>query len=295
MSEPGRQNTECVGIEQLAVFADGGFAPEERGQIEAHVAGCGDCFEALAEITAIRHHLEPPPMPMPVVPPEPRPQVRRAAIWIGGPLAAAAAAAIFILFNVWSDSRPDELESIVITLAQAPRDSRLGVGRLSVDRTWAPAPLVLRSGTASRISLDVLSVAQGLKVHAATDQSPRGLHAYGLALMVSGEFNRAIDALERAVGRGDPGDADFRSDLAATLLERQIMNGQPEDAARALAEADRALLHAPRHLSATFNRALALDALARPEARQAWQAYIDLDRDKAGPWIAEAIRRRDNR
>ena len=77
------------------------------------------------------------------------------------------------------------------------------------------------------------------------------------------------------------------------MLERHRLSGREADAERARAEADRALLTAPKYLNAAFNRAWALDVLRRPEARQAWQAYIDLDRDAASKWRAEATRRRD--
>jgi tetratricopeptide (TPR) repeat protein len=280
----------CPEAEHLAAFADGGLTAGERESIEAHLTECDDCYEALVEIAAITAQIAAPTAPAVSRMPAPlRP--RRSLWWIGG---LAAAASIFLLFNVWAGSRPDELGVAIDTLALAPRQTRLGVGRLSVDRTWASALQVVRSGNAEAIDgFDVKSAAQALKVLAAQDHSRRGLQAYGLALVASREYDAAVDAFESALRQSGPDEAMIRSDLSAALLERHRMKGVAADAERALDEANRALLVAPRHLNATFNRALALHALRRPEARQAFQAYIDLDRDAASGWLEEATRLRD--
>lgn len=279
----------CPDAEHLAAFADGGLAAGERESIEAHLAQCDDCYEALVEIAAITAQIAAPMAPavsrMPA-------QVRaRRLWWIGG---LAAAASIFLLFNVYARTRPDEIELAVDALAQAPRQARLGLGRLSVDRTWAAALPVLRSGSAEAIDgFDVKRAAHALKVLAAQDHSRRGLQVHGLALVASGEYDAAIDAFDSALRQSGPEEAMIRSDLSAALLERHRLKGVAADAERALTEAELALSVAPQHLNATFNRAQALHALRRPEARQAFQAYIDLDRDPASGWREEATRLRD--
>ena len=157
---------------------------------------------------------------------------------------------------------------------------------------------LVRSAIGERTdALDALGVkraAQELKVLAAQDHSRRGRHLYGLALVASREHDAAIDAFDEALLQSGPDDAVIHSDLSAALLERHRVSGQAADAERALDEADRALSTAPQYLNAAFNRACALDVLRRPEARQAWQAYIDLDRDAASRWRDEATRRRDD-
>jgi len=285
---------ECPDAEQLAAFADGGLPAGQRQRIEAHLAECDDCYEAVVEIAAITAQIV-----SPAAPADPStlsgPHARRSIFWIGG--AVAAAAAIFVLLNVWAGTRPDALELAVTTLAQAHRGARFGLGRLSVDRTWAPESPVLRSGNSGADALDELDVrsaAQALKVLAASDHSRRGFHAYGLALVASRDYDAAIEAFTQALLQPASNDAVIHADLSALWLERHRLSGQAADAERALAEADRALSTAPQHLHAAFNRALALDVLARPEARRAWQAYIDLDRNAADGWIAEATRRRDS-
>ncbi|HVQ41950.1 MAG TPA: zf-HC2 domain-containing protein [Vicinamibacterales bacterium] len=280
----------CPDAEQLAAFADGGLSAGERELIERHLTECDDCYEALVEIAAITAQIAAPMAPAASRMPAPlRP--RRRLWWIGG---LAAAASIVLLLNVWARSRPDAIELAVDALAQAPRQARLGLGRLSVDRTFAAALPVLRSGSADAFDwLDVKSAAHRLKVLAEQDPSQRGLHAYGLALAASREYDAAVDAFESALRQEGPDEAMIRSDLSASLLERHRLKGVSADADRALLEADRALRVAPQHLNATFNRAQALHELRRPEARQAFQAYIDLDRDPASGWLAEATRLRD--
>lgn len=280
----------CPDAEHLAAFADGRLAAGERESIEAHLTACDDCYEALVEIAAITAQIAAPVAPevsrMPA-------QLgrRRSLWWIGG---LAAAASVVLLFNVWARTRPDAIELTVDALAQAPRQARLGLGRLSVDRTWAAALPVLRSGSAEAIDgFDVKSAAHALKVLAAQDHSRRGRQAFGLALVASGEYDAAIDAFESALRQSGSEEAMIRSDLSAALLERHRLKGVTADAERALDEADRALLVAPQQLNATFNRAQALHVLRRPEARQAFQAYIDLDRDAASGWREEATRLRD--
>ena len=283
----------CPDAEQLAAFADGGLSAGDRHMIETHLAECDDCYEALVEIAAVTAQIA-APMPEAVSRLSTHLRARKAIWWISGTLAAAAS--VIVLINVWNGSRPDALELAKSALAQAERTSRLGMGRLSVDWKWAPELSVLRSGTAGGDAPDALNVkgpAHALKMLAAQDHSARGLHSLGLALVASREYDAAIDALDQAVRQSAPNDAVIHSDLSAVLLERHKFSGRKADAERALSEADRALAIAPQHLSATFNRALALDALDLPEARQAWQTYIDLDRDPAAEWRDEATRRRD--
>ena len=281
----------CPDAEQLAAFADGGLSPGERELIEVHLADCDDCYDALVEIAAITAQIAAPVTPAAAgMPPQRR--ARRALWWIGGALAAAAS--ITLLVNVWARTRPDAIGLAIDALAQAPRQARLGFGRLSVDRTWASALPVLRSGNADAIDgFGVKGAAHALKAVAAQDHSRRGMYAYGLALVASREYDAAIDAFDEAMRQPGPDDPMIHSDLSAALLERNRMNGAAADAERALAEADLALRAAPRHLNATFNRALALHVLRRAEARQAFQTYIDLDRDPASGWLLEATRLRD--
>lgn len=279
----------CLDAEQLAAFADGGLSTGERASIETHLSECDHCYEALVEIAAITAQIAAPVAPA-------RSRAKRSLWWVTGALAAAASVILLINVNAPLRSPLDPLDVAVINLAQAPRDTRLSVGRLSVDRTWAPPRPILRSGNTdadASDSFDLRSAAQALQVLAAQDRSSRGQHSYGLALVATREYDAAIEAFERALRQSGAREAVIRSDLSAALLERYRVTEQAADAERALAEADRALSAEPTRLDAAFNRAQLLERLRRPEVRQAWQAYIDLDRDTASLWRAEAIRLRD--
>lgn len=289
----GPVRPQCPDPERLAAFADGGLSAGERESIETHLAECDDCYEAMVEVAAITAQIAAPQAPAVSGLPAPL-RARRSIWWIGGALAAAAS--VTLLLNVWARTRPDALGVAIDTLAQAPRQNRLGYGRLSVDRTWASPLPVVRSGNVDAIEgFEVSGAAQSLKMVAAQDHSQRGLHAYGLALVASREYDASIVALAAALQQPGPDEPMIHSDLSAALLERHRAKGETADAERALVEAERALRAVPQHLNATFNRALALHELRRPEARQAFQAYIDLDRDAASRWLEEATRLRDTR
>jgi CHAT domain-containing protein/tetratricopeptide (TPR) repeat protein len=103
------------------------------------------------------------------------------------------------------------------------------------------------------------------------------------------DLDRRARSLERAV-TAEANDARAWSDLAATYLLRAERLDEPQDLARALAAADRAVELDPELREARFNQALALERLfLAAEAEQAWQAYGSLDRGT--PWAAEARRR----
>jgi anti-sigma factor RsiW len=294
MTNPEIRRSECPDAGQLAAFADGALSSAERQHIESHVAACEDCYEALVGIAAITAALTAPTAPA-VPDPAPRSQMRRTILWIGGTLATAAA--LFLVANLWLSTRPDALEVALSDLTHARRDAGRGIARLSLDGAWAPPSAVLRSGNAETLDpFSVQTAVQTLKVAANQDYSQRGRHFLGLALAASRDYNAATDALNQALqqsGGSKEDEAEIRADLAGVWLERHRNSGNPADAERALDETDRALSSVPQHLQATFNRALALDALGRPAARQAWQAYIDLDRNPSAGWVAEATRRRD--
>ncbi|MEO7792701.1 MAG: hypothetical protein ABIX28_24395 [Vicinamibacterales bacterium] len=79
----------------------------------------------------------------------------------------------------------------------------------------------------------------------------------------------------------------FLNDLSAAYLARAATNGNPDDGQRALQAADQALVVNAAMPEALFNRARALEALDRADdARRAWQAYLQVDRES--PWAREA-------
>jgi CHAT domain-containing protein len=98
-------------------------------------------------------------------------------------------------------------------------------------------------------------------------------------------LDHAVAALEEAADT--TGDARAANDVAAAYVVRAQRRNEPEDLARALDTADRALAGAPALAEARFNRALALQLLFLDgEASAAWQNFLRADA-RSG-WALEA-------
>ncbi|MEA2344417.1 MAG: hypothetical protein QOF63_2586 [Thermoanaerobaculia bacterium] len=112
---------------------------------------------------------------------------------------------------------------------------------------------------------------------------PQTLHARGIGHLLTGSVAESIAPLQSAADR-EPGNAKYQSDLAAALIAAS--RGDRAMLQSALAACDRALRIDSRSPDALFNRAVALDALQRPEALQAYERYLAVD--ASSPWAAEA-------
>ena len=134
MNTHAPRGPECLAPETMAAFAEGGLTAGEREQIETHVAGCDDCYEALLETATAMDALGIAPVSAASIAPAPATN-RRAAYWVG---ALAVAASVLLLINVWA-GRPDALDTAVAALARDGRDARIALGRLSFEQTWAKA------------------------------------------------------------------------------------------------------------------------------------------------------------
>lgn len=128
-------------------------------------------------------------------------------------------------------------------------------------------------------------------------------HALGVFFLVSKEFDKAIDNLRKAV-ESEPLNAQYRSDLAAALLEKAKADksaGDQEGGQSSLAKAEKELKESeeqlnkglalnPTLLEALFNRGTLDLELGRPQqAAQDWNQY--LARDSKSPWADEARRK----
>jgi tetratricopeptide (TPR) repeat protein len=112
------------------------------------------------------------------------------------------------------------------------------------------------------------------------------LHAKGIGfLLADDDKTKSIGPLQTAAER-DPNNAKYQSDLAAALIAAARGNGPMLE--QALAACDRALRIDPRSPDALFNRAVALQALGRPEAIAAYEHYLAVD--PTSPW-ADEVRR----
>jgi len=278
----------CLDAESLAAFVDGQVNPDDRSAMEAHLGSCETCTEALAEVI---HTLEAVQERSETVSARRAPIVAATSRWNRRFLAMlATAAALAVLAGTWWWRRPTPVEAALAALAEAPRDARLSIGRLSIDREWKPVTPLLRQAGPEINSLDVRSAALAITALTETDVSAEALHARGLALLANGDLDGSVDALARAANANGGDGAVARSDLSAARLEQFRRTGNRDHAQRALDDAEVALRFNPSAPTALFNRAAALDALGEGEkATVAWQTYLNVDSSSA--WSAEVRRR----
>jgi tetratricopeptide (TPR) repeat protein len=154
------------------------------------------------------------------------------------------------------------------------RDASRDAGRLDV-RLTAEAAVPRDRAESSR------------SIAAATDErSPEALRRRGTLRLSHGRAAQAVQDLEQASSL-KPRDARVASDLAAAYLARARERSDPFDLVLALAAADRALQMSPALPEARYNHALVLERLHLWDAaRQAWEAYLDLD--AMSDWSREA-------
>lgn len=204
--------------------------------------------------------------------------------WFGLPRWMAAAAVFAIaagaLAVVWfgrgSSDRPLERgERLLVEATSTSRPTTMRVSGL------AYAPARVTRGVESE-NADRLEAARALLASAvAADPSPAARHAFGRALIASGDAAGAIEQLGLA-NRDRPTDAAILSDLA-------VARSLAGDSRGARADLDRALEVDPNGQEALFNRAV----LRAREGDRAG-AGEDLERlrriDPSSPWVTDAER-----
>jgi CHAT domain-containing protein len=201
-------------------------------------------------------------------------------------LALAAALVLFVRFRLARSDRP-ELRDLITALANEP--TRRVEGRLSGGFKYAPPPALPRGSGAREVSPDVTIAVANIEKLAKQRDTPINLAALGVAYMVSGQLDQAIDAISEAARRDES--ARFQNDLSAAYLARARWNHRAEDWVNALAAADRAIARDPLRSEFYFNRALALEGLhLTDQAMDAWTTHGALDPSPA--WTAESAGRR---
>jgi hypothetical protein len=279
----------CPSDETIAAFVDGVLSDAERADVERHVATCDRCFELLAELgcqlTELDAEAEPAPSSLaaspavirPIVTPKPRAHVWR---W-GMGLAAAASLAVVA---VWLARAPD----VTITAdgeladggARRTLIEQVGSHRTSEARltgfSWGAVPSVLRSGSeVSRRPPEILAAA-GLALQETDRKETAGAHRVaGLAYLLLGDYERAIERLEEARRSTPTPPASLLSDLGAAYLERGRLQGRTADLTKGAELAEQAVVRPDALPAAWFNRALALEQLGlRDRAIAAWKDYL---------------------
>ena len=316
----------CPDPEVLAAWIDQGLGAADRAQLEAHLATCEDCRALVALVLetqdAIGESSRSGPLRSNVYEEPgrtsdhriPVPLVRR---WtIGAGLAAAAALLIILQAHAWWTRRNSGAgrlgatrtshddrgaDSKLAGLVDAVARERTVEARLTGGFRHSPLRAPVRSGGSSaergpqrghRAGVQtadnwaLYAAAGKIRKDSTRDPDAINLHALGLAHLLLGDHLAAVDALEAAVAR-KPHSASFHSDLAAAYLSRAHRLQQPDDLARALRAAERAIADDESLLEPYFNRALALERLFLDDAAvRAWDQY--LDRDPSSAWAEEA-------
>ena len=307
--------TGCPEAERLASYIDGTATPEERAQIEAHLATCEDCYFVVAETaqeqrerTSIASRIEPPvPVPMPAPRPGPTWQM-----WMGA--AAALAASLVVMLSIPSiwhrgtepqiasgkpspatgASRPSPLvaspEPVALMAALNRLDASIGEfrplrPRLEGGFQYRPLKPVTRSAAGpDEAPLNVREAALAVESAATSPGAgAAGRRALAAMFLMTGKPSNAVAILE-PMSSGSR-DAGLLTDTAAAFLAR----GEQGDAERALNSAERAVQADPKHSEAWFNLALAAEAVDLPaRAIDAWTRFLELD--STSGWAVEARR-----
>lgn len=285
MNEP-RTNSSCPGSETLASFAEGKLSTEERAAVIEHLTTCPACYETIREVGILRDELEPRAR-------EVTPFRRRPAL-----IAAGVAALVLIFLATPLRERffgSDELTPVAL-LAAAVADQRPIEPRLA-GFDHAPLRPVTRGERTG--SYELLAAAARIEQEMSDPPTASDEHALGLAKLLLGEWDEAVDLLLRAV-EAEPS-ASRLSDVSAAHLARGEALGNPTDPVEAFEWASKALEEEALFPPALFNRALALQKseFADDEAFRAWQEYLNVD--ESSRWAEEARRhlealdRRDDR
>jgi tetratricopeptide (TPR) repeat protein len=270
----------CLDAELLASYVDGRATPEERVEVEAHLARCEDCYFAFSE-TVQEQQAEGTADEV-----EAQGHRRRWLPRVAAGLATAAAVVIAVqLFRsvVSPVTAPDvELKTALEQLDAATGPSRRFEPRLTLISTYRPLEPAMRSAAPSaEAPLDVREAALGVeKASTKPGTGLEGQRALATMYFALGRAQRAADVLGPSAQSDDAG---ALSDLAAAYLARRSVG----DVQRALDLLERAVGLDPNRVEAWFNLGLAAEAAdQRARAAEAWTRALALD--STSGWADEA-------
>jgi tetratricopeptide (TPR) repeat protein len=272
--------------EDLGRFVDGTLDDAGRAAVVTHIADCDECRTVVVDAAEFV---------------EPAVEHSDRRWWV------ASAAAITMLLGgtfIWNVQR-DPLTPVF--QASARQAKRLVEARLSgfQHRDWSPT----RGGDQEQDPADWELEGKIAEVLERKGDDPKTLHARGVVLLLEAtiekssnpsetihERDSAVKALLAAATRA-PNNAIYQSDLAAAM----IATGQqdPPKLESAVRICDKALRIDSGSREALFNRALALDSLARKttDKNQGRKAIAAYDRylavDSSSPWSNEARNNRE--
>jgi len=278
--------------ETLAAFIDGRLDAETRAKVIAHMTTCSECYSVFLSATEVPSRAAAREAWRP----------RRAWMAVAATTVAAAIACAFLITPV--RDRILHREDGMASLVQAAPAQRTIAGRISGFPYQAPAPVMRGSRTSplqNPANASLLTAAAGVQRSVAARRTAANLHASGVANLLLGNDDVAIDTLREALlaetnertvpaAIAESDDVPLLNDLSAALSNRALNQRRPiPDAVEALRCAERAwrIGHTPE---AAWNRAVAAEALnGRARAGTAWHDYLAVD--ATSPWAEEARKR----
>jgi hypothetical protein len=278
--------------ETLAAFIDGRLDAETRAKVIAHMTGCSECYSVFLSATELPSRAAARDSWRP----------RRAWIAVATATVAAGVACVFLVTPV--RDRVLHRENGMEALAKAAPAQRTIAGRISGFPYQPPAP-VMRGTKFDPLqnpeNASLLTAAAVVQRSVAARRTAANLHASGVANLLLGKDDVAIDTLHEALltetgqrtiaaAIAESDDVALLNDLSAALSNRAIAKRRAlPDAVEAVRCADRAL-RIGRTSEAVWNRAIAVEALnGRGHAMTAWHDYLAID--ETSGWAAEARKR----
>jgi tetratricopeptide (TPR) repeat protein len=252
--------------ENLGRFVEGTLDDPERASIVQHIADCDDCRMLVVDAAEF---IEPA-------------KTESHKWWMGVAASLVLVAAIgTVTYHQFRDREAD-VKKEYAKVPNRPLEARLS-GYAYVPHTTPrgsgdedPQVYVMKAAAASLMEL--------------RGDDAKTLHAKGIGFLLGDDDKKQSIAPLQAAAERDPNNAQYQSDLAAALIA--AAPGNPQMLGSALAACDRALRIDPRSPDALFNRAVALQALDRPdEAITAYDRYLGVD--SSSPWADEVRRHRD--
>jgi tetratricopeptide (TPR) repeat protein len=266
--------------ETLAAFIDGRLDEVTRRRVVEHMTTCDECYAVYLAATEMQAASAAPP-------------VRRRAMsgsFLAATLTMSIAAIVSVAFFTplgrYVTPQRDPGRELVAAAREQPY--RTVEGRLSGGFAWKPMREIVRDKPID-VQKDsemwtLLAPAMKARDAARRDASPENIHAVGVSHLLIGNWDEAINALKSA-SEQRPDNADFANDLATAYLAR----GAFRDHAQDYADANEIVTKAwamKKSPEIAWTRAMVLEHLHLPDARLAWNDYLNLD--PSSPWSKEA-------
>lgn len=190
--------------------------------------------------------------------------------------------ALIIIFGWWTWSWHNNTERLLAKAYSEQRTMEMRIPGASY------APLRVERGPIQSLPPELHeAIAMILRSLRRNPNDPRLLDQEGRAQLLQGDFEGAIQSLERA-RRADPKSAAILTDLASAYFQRARSGGPASDYGKSIELLEEALSRDPNNPVALFNRAVANEKIPanQQQALEDWNRYLRVD-SKSG-WSNEA-------